>query len=299
MCRFLFDPEGEFSTRLHLRAARSAQECKLALDDGFVVFDPHTMFAGRLEEALEWFCTFAFDASSRMPGAKLLLLDEAWKYCTPGSIPMPLATCIQTGRKRGLGMAFATQRPNRLNESITNETTELVCFRLQGEDALKRVADLGADADEVTQLPPGSFVAVNVDTGGVLRGQGVLGGVCLRLRPGLNAAEKCRGFLGRNGTAFHRLPFFFQVPLRECSGGNFVHELLKPRPVLLEHGQHLAVLLFRASVGDCFDLRFFHSDFKCCAGVRMRGLENIRSPLAKSFRFQVTSRSTCAASASS
>ena len=106
------------------------------LADGFVVFGPHTMFAGRLEEALEWFCTFAFDASSRMPGAKLLLLHEAWKYCTPGSIPMPLATCIQTGRKRGLGMAFATQRPNRLNESITNETTELVCFRLQGENAL-------------------------------------------------------------------------------------------------------------------------------------------------------------------
>ena len=138
-CRFLFDPEGEFSTRLGLRAARSAQECELALDDGFVVFDPHTMFAGRLEEALEWFCTFAFDASSRMPGAKLLLLDEVWKYCTPGSIPMPLATCIQTGRKRGLGMAFATQRPNRLNESITNETTELVCFRLQGGERLNRI----------------------------------------------------------------------------------------------------------------------------------------------------------------
>lgn len=170
-CRFLFDPEGEFSVRLGIGAAKTAEDCELALDDGFVLFDPHTLFPGRLEEALEWFCTFAFDASSRMPGAKLLLLDEAWKYCSPGSIPVPLATCIQTGRKRGLGMAFCTQRPNRLNESVTNEVTELVCFRLQGVNALERVKELGADIAEVSALPMGSFVSVNVDSGAELRGR--------------------------------------------------------------------------------------------------------------------------------
>lgn len=170
-CRFIFDPEGEFSTRLGLSAAITAQECELALDDGFVVFDPHTLFPGDMNAAVEWFCGFAFEASSRMKGAKVLLLDEAWKYCNPGSIPLPLANCIQTGRKRGLGMMFATQRPNRLNEAITNETTELVCFRLQGENALKRVEELGVDRDEVTGLPPGAFIALNVDTGGEMRGK--------------------------------------------------------------------------------------------------------------------------------
>lgn len=171
VCRFLFDPEGEFSTRLKLSAARTAEECELAIEDGFVIFDPHSMFPGRMSEALEWFCAFAFEASSKMGGSKILLVDEAWKYCSPGSIPMALANCIQTGRKRGLGMAFATQRPNRLNESITNEVTECVCFRLQGVNALERVGEMGADSDEVAALPMGSFVALNVDSGSELRGR--------------------------------------------------------------------------------------------------------------------------------
>ena len=73
-----------------------------------------------------------------------MLVDEVWKYCSPTAIPQELANCIQPGRIRNLEMMFATQRPNRLNETITNEVTELVCFRLQGVNALKRVADLGA-----------------------------------------------------------------------------------------------------------------------------------------------------------
>ena len=68
-------------------------------------------------------------------------------------------------------MAFCTQRPNRLNEAVTNEVTELVCFRLQGLNALERVKELGADTAEVTALPMGAFVAVNVDSGAELRGR--------------------------------------------------------------------------------------------------------------------------------
>lgn len=170
-CRFLFDPEGEFSQRLKLPACTSQEDCEAAIDDGFVVFDPHTLFPGRMSEAAEWFCQFAFDASSTMPGSKVLLIDEAWKYCSPGSIPSALANCIQTGRKRGLGMMFATQRPNRLNEAITNEVTEAVCFRLQGLNALERVREMGADTDEVASLPMGAFVALNVETGSELRGR--------------------------------------------------------------------------------------------------------------------------------
>lgn len=170
-CRFLFDPEGEFSTRLGLTAAKNEEELEHQLDDGFVIYDPHTMFPGRMSEACAWFCNLAFEASSAMRGSKVLLIDEAWRYCNPGSIAMPLANCIQTGRKRGLGMMFATQRPNRLNEAITNEVTECVCFRLQGLNALERVSEMGADTDEVSALPMGSFVALNVDSGGELRGR--------------------------------------------------------------------------------------------------------------------------------
>ena len=100
-----------------------------------------------------------------------MLLDEAWKYCSPHSIPFALSNCIQTGRKRGLEMFFCTQRPNKLNEAILNETTELVCFRIQGNNALEKVKDLGSDDLEVSDLPLGSFVGRNVKSGVEIRGK--------------------------------------------------------------------------------------------------------------------------------
>lgn len=170
-CRFLFDAEGEFHERLGLVPATTEDECACAVEDGFVLFDPHTLFPGELNAALEWFCSFAFEASSRLPGEKMLLIDEVWQYCSPNSIPKPLAVCIQTGRKRGLATMFATQRPNRINEAITNGVTELVCFRMQGDNALETVEKLGAPAGEIANLLDGAFVAQNCKTRGELRGR--------------------------------------------------------------------------------------------------------------------------------
>jgi len=56
-------------------------------------------------------------------------------------------------------------------EAITNETTELVCFSLQGSNGLDRVADKGADPDAAAALPKGSFLAYNCDSGGSLAGR--------------------------------------------------------------------------------------------------------------------------------
>ena len=63
------------------------------------------------------------------------------------------------------------KRLHLVNGSITNETAELVSFRLQEESALKRVEFLGLSPSEVSALPLGSFLAVNRDSGGRLRGK--------------------------------------------------------------------------------------------------------------------------------
>lgn len=170
-CRFLFDLEGEFSNRLQLSAAETLEELNFAVEDGFVIFDPHTLFPGNLSGAFEWFCEWVFATASRLPGRKIFLTDEAWKYCSPRKIPFALSNCIQTGRKRGLEMFFATQRPNKLNEAILNETTELVCFRLQGNNGLDCLADLGVSAEEIANLPLGAFVSRNVRSGAEIRGK--------------------------------------------------------------------------------------------------------------------------------
>jgi len=101
-CRFLFDPDGEVSSRLRLPPAATAAELEADLDSGWVVFDPHAMFPGDLASAFRFFCEWSYTVAGRGQGRKILLVDEVWKYCSPLNIPQELALCIQTGRKRGL-----------------------------------------------------------------------------------------------------------------------------------------------------------------------------------------------------
>ncbi len=170
-CRFVFDPEGEYSAKLGVPGAETLEELGFAVEDGFCVFDPHALFPGNVPKAFAFFCDYVFNAASRLPGRKLVLVDEVWKYCSPNSIPFPLSNCIQTGRKRGLEMMFCTQRPNKLNEAITNEVTELVFFSLKGANAIKCLHEaFDIDPDEVRALDKGQYVSISIDTDGELRG---------------------------------------------------------------------------------------------------------------------------------
>jgi len=169
--RFCWDADGQIADRLGLPQAQSAEECEAALEDGWVVFNPDVMFPGRHADGFAWFCAWTYAAAERHGGKKVLLVDEVWRYCSTSTIPRPLAEVIQTGRVRGLSCMFATQRPNRINEAILNEVSEMVAFRLQGPNALRVVSDLGINSDEVAALPPGRYVALNTESGSVARGE--------------------------------------------------------------------------------------------------------------------------------
>jgi len=169
--RFCFDPDGEFADRLGLEPAQDAYGLGLALCNSWVIFDPHGIFPGRINEAFAFFCEWSFTVSESIPGRKCLVVDEVWKYCTPNAIPEELALVTQTGRKRGLGLLVNTQLPNKLNGSILNEVSEFVCFRLQQDKALEKAAEYGFDVEEVKALADLQFVARNLDSGGELRGR--------------------------------------------------------------------------------------------------------------------------------
>jgi DNA helicase HerA-like ATPase len=53
-----------------------------------------------------------------------------------------LAECVQESRKVSLDLLFATQRPNQLNKTITNEVMEAVCFALAGPTAVTTTVGL-------------------------------------------------------------------------------------------------------------------------------------------------------------
>lgn len=101
----------------------------------------------------------------------MFLVDEVWRWCSPQGIPRELAALAQMGRAEQLELVCATQRPHRINDSITGACTELVCFRLQERLALDCAAGLGGDRPTVEALPLGSFVAWNRLSGGTLSGK--------------------------------------------------------------------------------------------------------------------------------
>jgi hypothetical protein len=176
--RFLFDPEpgefnpelGEFAERLRLRPTRNAFELFKHFAQGWVIFDPHTLFPGQVEEAFSFFCDWAWEKSLEVPGRKAIVVDEVWQYCTPQLMPQPLRTIVQSGRKRGLQLVVNTQEPHRLNGTIKAGMSEVICFRLQSEGPLSFAKEFGFDLDEVRALAPLQFVARNMDSGGELRG---------------------------------------------------------------------------------------------------------------------------------
>lgn len=168
--RFIFDPEEEYAQRLRLEPARDAYGLSLQLCRGWVLFDPHLQFAGRLDAAFAFWCEWVFTMAERLPGRKILVVDEAWKYVTARTHPIELEACVRSGRKRGLQCIFNTQTPNLLHGTIRNECSELVCFRLSDGNCLEMPAQRGFDIEQVRTLPDLHFISRNLDTGGQLAG---------------------------------------------------------------------------------------------------------------------------------
>ena len=171
-CRFLFqEPKRDFTERLKIPDAENEGELACAVEDGFVIFHPAQMFQGDWALGLEWFAQWSYQLAAQMPGRKILLVDEMWKYCSPQKVPRGVMQWVNDGRSYGCETLFASTQPNKLNETLLNGATEIVCFRLQGRNALASVEGLGLDAAEVSGLAPGSFVARNCETGGETRGR--------------------------------------------------------------------------------------------------------------------------------
>jgi DNA helicase HerA-like ATPase len=170
-CRFVFDPEEEVAARLRVTPARKPEELEAAVPSGWVVFDPSTMFPGAPDRAFRFFCAWAFEVSSRGPGRKVLVVDEAWRYSDPSSIPEELALAVNTGRKRGLSVMLSTQRPHRLHGDLVAEVTELVGFQVTDPLALQALRRLGVNPEELQSLPLGRWIAWNLAAPGRLAGR--------------------------------------------------------------------------------------------------------------------------------
>lgn len=180
--RIVHDDLHRMAYRLQQRPCKTAREMEDALTTRWVVIHPELMF--RLDNfkptvgvptpahaAFKATCKWAMEVAQRSPGRKIVSLPEMWRFCTKDSIPLEFAMLAQAGAEAGIELLLDTQTPEKLNPSLDGQINELVCFKLLSEDALRAVERMGADRDEVKNLPLGSFVAYNRISGDVLRGK--------------------------------------------------------------------------------------------------------------------------------
>ncbi|HEX3626683.1 MAG TPA: hypothetical protein VH280_14815 [Verrucomicrobiae bacterium] len=170
-CRFLFDESSRFSKWLPIRPCFTWAECDAALATRWVLFNPARMYPDNYAKAFDEFCQYVYAAADGGPGAKILAVQELWQWTDTRTIPRGLQICCQAGRERGVQLLLDTHSPQKINSAIIEQTTELVCFRLQSPKAWDCIRDLDVDVDAVKNLPLGQFIALNRLSGVTLSGR--------------------------------------------------------------------------------------------------------------------------------
>jgi hypothetical protein len=137
----------------------------------WVVFNPFVMFGQDLKSAFRWFCHWVFEVSRRGPGRKILFVDELWRFVDAQSLPAELEKVACMGRVENLELLTATQHPRDYHRDLRAEVTEWVCFSMNEPGELDAVRPYFRGVDRVADLPRGSFIAYNRESGAKLAGR--------------------------------------------------------------------------------------------------------------------------------
>lgn len=150
--RFLFDPEGEWSLRFKRRAANSPATLGAAVQSGWVIFDPSAMFGSDDETAARFFARWAFLASEKIGGRKLLVVDEFQDHVRSGWMPDELRDVIRRGRRRGLDLLAIGQEPASCGAALRRQLTSVFTFQTSDASDLEWLARYGFDPGAVRSL---------------------------------------------------------------------------------------------------------------------------------------------------
>ncbi|MDV2481235.1 DUF87 domain-containing protein [Methanoculleus sp. Wushi-C6] len=112
-----------------------------------------------------------YDLESRLKQPYLLIVEEADKFIPQsGESVAEIEEISRRGRKRGLGLLVATQRPSLVTKNILSQCNNQILGRLSIENDLRAVALFFAsrkEAAELAELEPGEFFVM----GGLAREQ--------------------------------------------------------------------------------------------------------------------------------
>ncbi|WP_067078042.1 ATP-binding protein [Methanoculleus horonobensis] len=171
----LIDTEGEYSSlrdRFHLLWIGSGDDCDVDIERAnirelmqnaicsrtAVIFD---VSETDMHEKVTLLADVLYDLESGLKKPFLLIVEEADKFIPQsGDSIKKIEEISRRGRKRGLGMLVATQRPSLVTKNVLSQCNNQIIGKLSIENDLKAVALFFSSRKEVAELAelePGEF----------------------------------------------------------------------------------------------------------------------------------------------
>jgi len=103
-------------------------------------------------------------AAMRSRRYKLIVIDEANRFCPSKPAPLPQAVADLNDWRAHYGIAagYIARRPVQLNQDLTELSNYIISFGLKGKNDIQYLNDLSAGlGDVVSQLEPYHFVVVD------------------------------------------------------------------------------------------------------------------------------------------
>lgn len=164
----VFDPEGEYGGLAHqVDQLRDVLPC-IAHKRFAVAFTPAPT-PQQAADQFDVFCRIAWDCAQRY-GAVTLAADELQQVTTPSRAPPWWAACVRRGRKHGLTVYAAAQRPAEIDKTIYSNATVIRTGGLLYPDDQATIARaIGVRPDEVAALTGHAWI-MRDDSGQITRG---------------------------------------------------------------------------------------------------------------------------------
>lgn len=164
----IFDPDGEYGALAH--TVTSAQDfARIAQANRYAVAFVPSMLPDIAQEQFEYVCKVAFEiAAAGRPVT--LAADELQQVTTPSKAPPWWAACVRRGRKYGMTVYGAAQRPAEIDKTIySNATTIRTGGLLFADDQQVIARALGVPAADVAALSGHQWI-MRDDSGTISRG---------------------------------------------------------------------------------------------------------------------------------
>jgi len=171
----LIDTEGEYSSlrdRFHLLWIGSGDDCDIDIERANLRELMHNAICSRtavifdvsetnMQEKVTLLADVLYDLESGLKKPFLLIVEEADKFIPQsGDSIKKIEEISRRGRKRGLGMLVATQRPSLVTKNVLSQCNNQVIGKLSIENDLKAVSLFFSSRKEVAELAelePGEF----------------------------------------------------------------------------------------------------------------------------------------------